>query len=956
MNLDLHRLQPRRFLFRLRLTGPARFPFFHGGVLRGLFSRALGTHELPPGLVPVVCESGRVLFREGMPYHLGLTLIHEPVSWAKQLEEGLRRLGAAKGSSSGPTLGGNFQLEEVTELPRVDLAAEAERLAGLDSLRLFLVSPLRLQRPSRQQRKGEGFLDDQCFPLGHFLDRLARRVFLLSENRYPDYQERSAFPPVPEGASADSSGLLWLDVPAPGRRRKARTLGGSLGEVRLEGLPAAWAPVLAAGQFAHAGSSIAFGLGRFVVAGPSRLNEALAADPFRPARPLLADVADPILLSESLDHVLGLSEAAGIDGETPEDLLPRRGEALRSVVTELETGLYRAPALRGVLLREDDGGLRPLAIPTVRDRAVQRAAAQVLSEPVDTLLEDSSFAYRRGYSRQGAANAIRRAYEAGYRYVLDADIRGFFDNVDWSRLFRKLRALFPFEPLRSLVEAWVQAPVELEGQLLPRKRGLPQGSPVAPLLANLYLDQFDDDLLGADFRLIRYADDFVVLCRNLERAREAHEAAKRALAELGLELNEEKTAVRSMDEGFTYLGYLFCRSLVLESRDEPVPEGKVRPLEPEDVPASSWLAEVPFARVRELVLGKTKPGRKPQVELVPLAAPTATLQLPRPLYVTSPEARLSLEDGSLQLAMPGAEERSFPLGTLSHVVFVGRPVATLPLLLALAEAEVPIFFCRADGELFATLGPYEADWHLWQEQARLAEDESRQVAFAREVAAAKLANSATLAVRFGWEGATSAAAELRELARACENKTEVESLLGLEGRGAAVYFQALAASLPEEWGFAGRRRQPPPDPVNALLSFGYTLLHHHVATALTVKGLNPRIGLFHQGRGTHQALASDLQEELRFVVEALVWSLVRQRRLKAEDFAPTSDGRYPCLLTRAGRRVFLEAFERRLLTQFTPPGAEEPLSYREFIAAQALAFKRLVTGEASHYRALRIRA
>jgi hypothetical protein len=307
---------------------------------------------------------------------------------------------------------------------------------------------------------------------------------------------------------------------------------------------------------------------------------------------------------------------------------------------------------------KDDGGVRPLAVPTVRDRVAQRAVAQVLAPALDTLLDDSSYAYRKGFSRAGAARAVERAYAEGYRFVLDADIEAFFDNVPWARLFEKLAALFPLDPpLLDLLAAWVQAPVVFDGRTIDRtrfRRGLPQGAAISPLLANLYLDELDEELTRQGFRLVRYADDFVVLARDVAEARRAREVAQEALAGLGLHLNQEDTALRSIDMGFSYLGYLFVRSLVLEQPPKE-PASLPKLLMPEDVPAASWLAQVPLLRLREVVAaGGT--GRRPrQVRLVPLAAAAAAgLPATRPLYVTSPDASLHLDRGSLVIERDGA--------------------------------------------------------------------------------------------------------------------------------------------------------------------------------------------------------------------------------------------------------------------------------------------------------------
>jgi CRISPR-associated protein Cas1 len=609
-------------------------------------------------------------------------------------------------------------------------------------------------------------------------------------------------------------------------------------------------------------------------------------------------------------------------------------------------------------------GVRPLAIPTVRDRVAQRAVAEALSPAIDTLLDDSSYAYRKGFSRAGAARAVERAYAEGYRFVLDADIEDFFDSVPWSRLFEKLAALFPLDPpLLRLLAAWVKAPVVFDGRTLDRtrlRRGLPQGAAVSPLLANLYLDELDEELTREGFRLVRYADNFVVLARDVAEARKAREAAQEALAGLGLALNDEKTALRSLDAGFTYLGYLFVRSLVLEP--PPPPEeasGPPRPLLPEDVPAASWIAQVPLLRLRELIAEGGTGRRRRRVRAVPLAAsPPGALPATRPLYVASPDARLRLDRGSLVIERGGGEPRRLPLHELSHAVFFGPVRLTVPLLVSLAEAGVPSFFCHRSGELRAVFSPHGSatDWPLWMAQARCADDETARLRFAREIVAAKLHNQATLAVRFGWHGCDKLAQDLRDLEQRTANPDSLEGLLGLEGRGSALYFAALAGSLPPHWAFRGRQRHPAPDPVNALLSFGYTLLHHHLASALVAAGLNPRIGLFHRERGTHCALASDLQEELRWLVEAEVWDQLSRSRVKPEDFTLPAAGSGSCWMSHELRNRYLADLERRLNGGFTPEGYDEPTTYRLFLADQARQVAQLVRGERSLYRPLRLHA
>ncbi|RMH21896.1 MAG: CRISPR-associated endonuclease Cas1 [Acidobacteria bacterium] len=938
-----------RLRLRLRLREGLRCHFLHGGMVHGLLCNVLG-HELPAGVIPCAPESGRVALAAGDAYHLGLTLVGDAVARAADVAPGLRRIAAARREGGARrTLFGNFDLESATVLgppPPAAIAEDAAALAELGSIRVQLTSPLRLQRPHELRVKGAGYLNQDCFPAGFFLARLWQRWKLLESGAYPDLDE---VPAVPAAAGARPVGLSWIDLPVrgrPGRDGKPRgmTLGGVLGEVVLEGLSPPWCALLALMAHLHAGRSSHYGFGRYRLLGVSSAGD----EPFRPAKSYLEQVAERGALERALDHVARSSDAAGVDGVSSRTFALRSDRHLEELSSELLAGRYQPLPLLGFLQPEGDGGWRALALPAVRDRVAQRAAVEALTPAIDALLEDCSYAYRKGFSRAGAARAIQRAYEEGYRYVLDADVEAFFDSVDWRRLEVKLASLFPYEPLLAAVRQWLRSPVEFQGRTLERRRGLPQGSSIGPLLANLYLDELDEEILGQDFRLVRFADDFVVLTRDLESARRARDAVRRSLADLGLELNEEKTGIKSLDRGFSYLGYAFCRSLVLETRrDQAEPLDAGDPAG--DVPAASWLSSVPLRELRAL---RPRPGRR-DLELVPLSRAGACRSERRPLYLARHDLEVRVSGETV--IVEGAEEEpvELPARALGHVVVIGRSRITLPALLMLARLEVPVFFCRRSGQLRALFGHHPPDWRLWQEQAAFAADREACVRFAREVVKAKLANAATLAVRFKLGDHRRVARTLRNLARDGMRKDGLDALRGLEGRGARLFFEALAKSLPDGWPFAGRRRQPPPDPVNSMLSFGYSLLHHHVTTALVAAGLNPHLGFFHRPNDRYPSLASDLQEEYRQLVDALVWSLIRRRQVSPDDFVERAGG--AVWMTPDMRRRFIHAFEARMSTAFTPRGGDK-ITYRAFLAQQAAQVRELVRGRVARYQPLRLHA
>ena len=266
-------------------------------------------------------------------------------------------------------------------------------------------------------------------------------------------------------------------------------------------------------------------------------------------------------LRDGFERVRRNHGCAGVDGVSISDFARDLEIEIHRLHDELRRRSYlRLPLLR-IAVQRPDGETRQLAVPAVRDRAAQAAALLVLDPLFEAAFENCSFGYRKGRSVRDAVAAVSRAYAEGFRWVLDADIDAFFDRVDHSLLLERTRRLIPDADVLGLIEAWI-SPWIWDGSCIYRLDiGLPQGNVISPALANLFLDDFDEALCGADLRLVRYADDFVVLCRSEERARQAARLTDEVLESLHLELDESDIA--SFDQGFSFLGATFMRSLVV---------------------------------------------------------------------------------------------------------------------------------------------------------------------------------------------------------------------------------------------------------------------------------------------------------------------------------------------------------------------------------------------------------
>jgi RNA-directed DNA polymerase len=274
---------------------------------------------------------------------------------------------------------------------------------------------------------------------------------------------------------------------------------------------------------------------------------------------LIDKVFSELNLFCSAHKVLGKKGAAGVDRQTVEHFAEHEREELNRLGQQLRDGNYRpAPVRRTWIPKPGSSEKRPLGIPTVRDRVVQTALVHAIEPILDATFHERSFGFRHGRGCHDALRCVEELLEAGYVYVVDADLKGYFDSIPKDRLLEIIGQKISDRRVLELVQQFLDQEIMEELRTWTPEAGVPQGAVLSPVLSNAYLNPLDHRMAELGFQMVRYADDFVILCRTPAEATTALDAVREWVEGNGLTLHPEKTHVVDAREGsFSFLGYSF---------------------------------------------------------------------------------------------------------------------------------------------------------------------------------------------------------------------------------------------------------------------------------------------------------------------------------------------------------------------------------------------------------------
>jgi RNA-directed DNA polymerase len=275
---------------------------------------------------------------------------------------------------------------------------------------------------------------------------------------------------------------------------------------------------------------------------------------------LIDKVYRPETLARAWQRVASRGGAGGVDGQSLESFGRHAGEYLKELSEALRTGSYRAQAVRGVKIPKGAGQWRSLGIPTIKDRIVQTAVKMVIEPIFEHEFVPCSYGMRPGRSCKDALRVVDEWLKGGYCWVVDADISDYYGSIPQAALMQQVEHWISDGRVLDLLRQWLSQQVLEQMCGWTPESGTPQGAVISPLLSNIYLHEFDQHMSERGYRLVRYCDDFVILCDSESEAQQAYEQVAAWMSKHGLQLHPQKSRIgdcRVPGEGFEFLGYRF---------------------------------------------------------------------------------------------------------------------------------------------------------------------------------------------------------------------------------------------------------------------------------------------------------------------------------------------------------------------------------------------------------------
>ncbi|MBN2722560.1 MAG: CRISPR-associated endonuclease Cas1 [Deltaproteobacteria bacterium] len=730
-----------------------------------------------------------------------------------------------------------------------------------ESMNIIFYTPFRVFRKSENRKPGHSFIDESWF-----IENLSplERVF---EQVFTKYQSHDFI--------LENFNLKWIDVPW-GADSNAKTTGGIAGYVRTRVpafTPDSFSDFIMAG-YRGIGRNTALGLGLYEI---PELEEISPVSKLPRYRTVFKSAVDAMVLHSFLPSLK--DKTPGPDGIGVDSIISAGVSGLDFFCSQIKAGQYKFEKPSIHEFEKPEGGVRVIHISNIFDRLLEKSVSSYLVKVTEKLLSPFNYAYRAEHNTSGAIESYLKLFSDGFYFGLKLDIKSFFDSIDIRSILKLLTALFHEDPVVELIHKLYHASSSFSG--------LNQGNALSPVLSNLYMDVFDR-IVSVRWPIVRYSDDFIILCKSSDEINEIYEYAGGILDKMGLSLHPSKRTDISPDTQFKFLGTL-------------IKSGQIHP--PVDEDTSSVF---PVNEGWRGIYNAVDTGH-------------------RTVYITSRVLKVQAINNNLVLEKYDQPKELIPFMKIRQIIVVGKQRLTGGVFSRCLEHGIPVFFQYLSGDISAQFitnrQKYRTPAHITQ--YHMFSDPEYCFSWAKNIVNAKLMNSMAVLRRKGknqknpdW---------FYDIKDRLAIVTSMDELRGVEGYFSKLYFNTLSEFF-SPFEFKGRIYHPPDGPVNAMLSFGYTLIYHRLNCALIRAGLDTRAGFMHVQHGRHAALASDLMEELRYFIDRTVISMISNGEITPDDFHDN-----PRSLSGKSFQAYIARFESSMDRRFKSSFSNIQINMNEYL-------------------------
>jgi CRISPR-associated protein Cas1 len=590
---------------------------------------------------------------------------------------------------------------------------------------------------------------------------------------------------------------------------------------------------------------------------------------------------------------------------------------LTEIRAELLGGIYKTGPFRQISIPKKKPGYRVLTVPTIRDRVVHTSITNALTPIFEPLFEDGSFAYRPGRGVVDAVKMIEKWRDAGYSVVIEADIVSYFDNIDQSILISKIEGVIKSHNGSAAVLSLIETILADQAKALGApKRGIAQGSPLSPLLANLYLDALDEEIEKQGVKIVRFADDFVILCKSKKKAEKALDHCVKVLDQHCLKLHNDGTKIVNFDKGFDFIGYLFVRTLALRDTTGQVDE-KLKPPKPvKSIVTDEGVIEI------ETKGSTFDPGR-------------------RVLYILDDNHALETRNRSFSIIRRDEVELiAIPYHRVGRIE-IGPNVDFSRKALELAwKADIEVICLDHFGQskgLITSTSTKKANLQFKQAESIL--NNEFRMHITSKLVNSRIKNQRTQLFRLNRTRDNIEVKVVLKRMKASYRKIDIQNsvneLRGVEGSATALYWPALSLMLNvNQQNGVFRRTRPARDPFNAVINYCTAILERDIRASIQSTGLHTGFAFLHSSRDRHDGLVYDLMEPFRAsLTEGLAVYLFNSKRVKSDMFSKRLDGTIN--ISPDARKAVVSGYESMVAKRVNKPDKKEKLTWRAIMIYQA---------------------